>query len=238
MAVAAVEALHSGITEGKVVMQIPDHVPKLDKDMSRKEKSLTPQRNTSKQLGQRRGKQLEQKQIDIVSLTAQIQKTIEQAVTDTVGQSIDMESPLMEAGVDSLASSDLISKINDDMGVSLAPTILFDHPTIQDLTEHLVHMLKGPESEGAVEDLLVKPSNRISCMVVVLHGIGSSGEYLGKGIAKFLPPNVKVVGLDRPGLGSWSDSEPVESMAAVLDHMLSILPDLNVPTILLGYSYG
>ena len=75
-------------------------------------------------------------------------------------------------------------------------------------------------------------------MVVVLHGIGSSGEYLGKGIAKFLPPNVKVVGLDRPGLGSWSDSEPVESMAAVLDHMLSILPDLNVPTILLGYSYG
>ena len=122
--------------------------------LSRKEKSLTPQRNTSKHLGQKRGKQLEQKQIDIVSLTAQVQKTIEQAVTDTVGQSIDMESPLMEAGVDSLASSELVSKINDDMGVSLAPTILFDYPTIQDLTEHLVHMLKGPESKTHPTDMV------------------------------------------------------------------------------------
>ena len=90
----------------------------------------------------------------LAALKAQVQKTIEQAVTDTIGQSIDMESPLMEAGVDSLASSELVNKINDDMGVSLAPTILFDYPTIQDLTEHLVHMLKGPESKTHPTDMV------------------------------------------------------------------------------------
>ena len=74
------------------------------------------------------------------------QNTIEQAVVDILGESLDMESPLMEAGVDSLASTELVNKINENLGVSLGPTVLFDYPTIQDLTQHLVQTLKGPET--------------------------------------------------------------------------------------------
>ncbi|QDZ21994.1 polyketide synthase [Chloropicon primus] len=88
----------------------------------------------------------------VAVLTSQVQNTIEQAVIDTIGETIDTESPLMEAGVDSLASSELINKINDDMGTSLGPTILFDYPTIQDLTQHLVQTLKGPDAtDHAIE---------------------------------------------------------------------------------------
>ncbi|QDZ21995.1 alcohol dehydrogenase [Chloropicon primus] len=252
MAPDAVKDLHSGKTQGKVVVQIPQHVPKTFKDLSAQLKTNY-SLNTN---AVPKSKDSNKMQVDVVSLTSQVQKTIEQAVIDTIGETIDTESPLMEAGVDSLASSELINKINDDMGTSLAPTILFDYPTIQDLTQHLVQTLPDATDHAieAVEripnhDPMHAPaggklhatttsSRDRRCLVLVVHGIGSSAEFLARGIRTFLPPSFEVVGLDRPGFGSWSSLVPSESMKDVLAHMCDNLPVMNRPVIILGYSYG
>ena len=55
---------------------------------------------------------------------------IESIVVQMVGQQAETETPLMEAGLDSLASSELVDKINFIFCVELPATLLFDHPSV------------------------------------------------------------------------------------------------------------
>ena len=48
-------------------------------------------------------------------------------------EEISDEEPLIGAGLDSIASLELRTKLQDLLGVALAPTLLQDHPTISSL---------------------------------------------------------------------------------------------------------
>ena len=45
--------------------------------------------------------------------------------------------PLAELGVDSLVALALCGEIEDEWGVVVEPTLVFDHPTIADIARHL-----------------------------------------------------------------------------------------------------
>lgn len=52
-------------------------------------------------------------------------------------EQIDTETPITDYGIDSILGLNVIKKINDHIGTSIATTVLFDYPTVQQLTEFL-----------------------------------------------------------------------------------------------------
>merc|ERR1712064_167596 len=48
------------------------------------------------------------------------------------------DSPFMESGMDSLSSVQLVSEVSREFQMSLAPSLVFDFPTVNALTQHLV----------------------------------------------------------------------------------------------------
>lgn len=58
---------------------------------------------------------------------------------------VDPEASLMESGLDSLAGTQLVRELGEKLGVSLAPTALFDYPSVNALADHLTD-LAAPNS--------------------------------------------------------------------------------------------
>jgi len=56
---------------------------------------------------------------------------------DLVGIDIRGDVPLMAAGVDSIAASEVNRLLSDRIGISLPSTLLFDYPTLNHLTDYL-----------------------------------------------------------------------------------------------------
>ena len=61
-------------------------------------------------------------------------------------QEFDTQGPLMEMGLDSLATTQLVQQLSAELGIKLSPTLLFDYPTVEELSGHLA-------GELGVEDL-------------------------------------------------------------------------------------
>ena len=57
-----------------------------------------------------------------------------EAAQRTAGASLDADTPLMEAGVDSLGAVELRNQLQHLGGEALPPTVVFDHPTARQLT--------------------------------------------------------------------------------------------------------
>lgn len=51
---------------------------------------------------------------------------------------VDQDVPLMEAGMDSLSSVQLMTEVSKAFKLSLSPSLIFDFPTVRALTNHLV----------------------------------------------------------------------------------------------------
>ena len=56
------------------------------------------------------------------------------------------ETPLMEAGVDSLAATELASRLRALTSVTLSPTLIFEQPTPREITSHLLGKLAPEET--------------------------------------------------------------------------------------------
>lgn len=65
---------------------------------------------------------------------------------------IELKRPLIELGVDSLLTVGLRIRLQRRYGVDLPPTILWGHPTVVTLTEHLVETLQVRQSAEADAD--------------------------------------------------------------------------------------
>eukprot|EP00966_Prymnesium_polylepis_P276618 6390772-Prymnesium_polylepis.1 len=59
------------------------------------------------------------------------------------------ETPLMEAGVDSLAATELTSRLRAATGVALSPTLMFEHPTARAVAVHMLEQMGIAESKAA-----------------------------------------------------------------------------------------
>lgn len=64
-------------------------------------------------------------------------------------QQLDVKQPLIDFGLDSLASVELRNNLQSSLGCSLRSTLLFDYPTIDDLANHLGDfLLAKPETRN------------------------------------------------------------------------------------------
>ena len=69
----------------------------------------------------------------------------------------------MEMGLDSLATTQLVRQLGEDLGVTLAPTLLFDYPTVAALSTYLASLVSTTNVEhelGSEERLRVRPTFR------------------------------------------------------------------------------
>jgi myxalamid-type polyketide synthase MxaB len=72
----------------------------------------------------------------------QVLDTITSLVRELLGEEgqqggLDPSTSLMDAGLDSLASTQLVRGLSESFGVKLSPTLMFDYPTINALTDHI-----------------------------------------------------------------------------------------------------
>merc|ERR1712176_1369032 len=51
---------------------------------------------------------------------------------------LELDSPFMEAGMDSLSSVSLMSMVAKEFQMALSPSLVFDFPTVRALEDHLV----------------------------------------------------------------------------------------------------
>ncbi|MFW5415667.1 hypothetical protein J0910_03400 [Nocardiopsis sp. CNT-189] len=68
------------------------------------------------------------------------------------GQSVDLDQPFGELGVDSLAAVELRNGLNGATGLRLPSTLVFDHPTTAALIDHLRERLLPDTGESAPVD--------------------------------------------------------------------------------------
>ena len=66
-------------------------------------------------------------------------------LTGAADASLTAETPLMEAGVDSLAATELSSRLRDVSGMALSATLVFEQPTPRAIAAHLLEQLAGDE---------------------------------------------------------------------------------------------
>lgn len=56
---------------------------------------------------------------------------------------IDGDTPLMDAGIDSLASVQLVNEMSREFGLTIAPSAVFDFPTMTELVGHVIEESSG-----------------------------------------------------------------------------------------------
>jgi acyl carrier protein len=68
------------------------------------------------------------------------------------------DAPLSDAGLDSLLAVELRNVLGKSLGMSLAATLLFDHPSIEALSEFLWSELREDEGPAEKPDPVEKPA--------------------------------------------------------------------------------
>lgn len=82
---------------------------------------------------------------------------------------VEAQRPLGEMGLDSLLAIELRNVLGEDAGERLPATLLFDHPTIDSLTEYLLSVVEPePAAEAAVE-----PADRVDASVDPFQSVAS-----------------------------------------------------------------
>merc|ERR1712176_1709346 len=78
----------------------------------------------------------EKPQLDIKAVRAKVSDLVKNVLTDD--DELEADSPFMEAGIDSLGSVQLVTDVGKAFQMPLAPSVVFDFPTVSLLADHLV----------------------------------------------------------------------------------------------------
>jgi len=102
------------------------------------------------------------------------QCVIERAVNDALGFKVHENEPLINSGLDSLTSQELITRISEELGINLPVTVIYDHPSVNSLVSRC--------SEGKRRDCVQSvKKRRDDCRVQhsFSYIIGQSGVFCG-----------------------------------------------------------
>merc|ERR1712183_41429 len=76
------------------------------------------------------------KTLDPVMVHKKVLEFVKNVLADDDDLAVDM--PFMEAGVDSLGSVQLVTDVGKAFSMALAPSVVFDFPSVRSLADHLV----------------------------------------------------------------------------------------------------
>ena len=63
---------------------------------------------------------------------------VQSVAQESLGTAVEMNAPLMSAGLDSLAMVEFVNGLQRESGLELSPTTLFDHPTLDSISSFLL----------------------------------------------------------------------------------------------------
>ena len=109
-----------------------------------------------------------------------IQVGVSAAVAELLGRPVLSDAPLMAAGLDSLAAVELRNSLEASFGISLAPSIALDHPTILAMTSHILELL----SSATAESPRAVPQTKL---VPVMPRAAATGAAAVRGMAMRMP---------------------------------------------------
>ena len=137
-----------------------------------------------------------------------------------MGTVIDENAPLMSAGLDSLSAVDFVSTLATKFGLEIAPTALFDHPTINSLASFLSSELAsttaktqtecqegGREVESIVELLEPRDTTREQMVNITAWNFSVAGGITTPSELRLLSMRALAVNTDVP-LARWAAPTP------------------------------
>jgi len=74
--------------------------------------------------------------LDPKQTVAKVKSLVADAIA--MDEEVEIDSPLMESGMDSLASVSFMNEVAKDFKMQISPTLVFDFPTIRAMTDHLI----------------------------------------------------------------------------------------------------
>ena len=116
-----------------------------------------------------------------MKLLAWYRQQVSAAVANILGSPVDsMDSPLMEAGLDSLGSVDLRNSLSSQFGVELPATVTLDYPSISALAGYIASLtapIARPRARSSAR-LKRRPATDDQQMIEI---VGASCLYPGRG---------------------------------------------------------
>ena len=98
-----------------------------------------------------RGQQVGQDGMQAAALLDSVATQVSAVVESVLGHPVAAAQPLMEAGLDSLATVELRNTLSSTFGVDLPPTAVLDYPTSAALAAFLAEQLAGASAASAIE---------------------------------------------------------------------------------------
>ena len=134
-------------------------------------------------------------EMDSQKRSSHIEDLVLQVATDLAGNGeVTATTPLMEAGIDSLAATEMVSQLRVLSGALLPPTVMTDYPTTRSLATHLIDRLPGDtvimQDTAAVMATVdfartsvalghaAVPPKRLSCPIILVLGTIRCGSSL------------------------------------------------------------
>ena len=133
-------------------------------------------------------------------------------LTGAPAASLTPETPLMEAGVDSLAATELSSRLRSLTGVALSPTIVFEQPTPRAVAAHLLEQASPPAAASA--SLGAVPDAADAGVALAL--VGGTGRWAGGGESHLARWRLQLACADAMGsvpLTRWALEEIADTRA-------------------------
>jgi len=84
---------------------------------------------------------VEKKGLDPAAATKRLMAIVKDVIA--ADDEISADSPLMEAGMDSLSSVQLVTEVSKEFSMSLSPSLVFDFPNVSSIVNHLVEETSG-----------------------------------------------------------------------------------------------
>ena len=85
---------------------------------------------------------ISQPQFSIAEMQSLVLNLVQELVGNELeGQDLDTELPLVDMGLDSLATAQLVQNLNAKLNVDIPPSFLFDYPTVQKLSPRIIELL-------------------------------------------------------------------------------------------------
>ena len=112
---------------------------------------------------------------------AHVEAAVLEVVRSLADAKCEAETPLMQAGIDSLGSTELTKKLSTLSGLRLSPTLTFDQPTPRAVAAHILEELPGATGNGGatVGPTVGPAAGQIGNAISTVGIAGACGKWAG-----------------------------------------------------------